>query len=403
MRFLLFVFFIGVSYCFAQSVKDTNHINYIETHEQFIPCLQSTHPLGVFISRVQHNFQKEAAKKISFSFNVSSGNVWLPYVKAYKPVNESDKDVLSSYVWHERETYFDELNTPARTIEFIADGVIRLYQLELNIPLSANQELKINSRAISLDPGKPPFSLLTSDQFIEWFHSNIAGGEDPFGRKVHGLNRTDFFYKDENGKTLKIKNGDLVLTGIDISYYYYPRFNVLQKKGFYTNFGIQLGANLSPANPSMDIGINSSLMKQFKLRKKNDIHIGLSAGALLQKVLKTGEGVLLSNNNFIFTAELFLSYRKQIGTKSSISITTTYFLQSPYNKRKDFEYIVLTGDRIRPHWHYALSHLYRMLTCHNFIISYSRGAYSIAVYLREDLYVDNAPDSQTGIAFHIAF
>jgi hypothetical protein len=60
--------------------------------------------------------------------------------------------------------------------------------------------------------------------------------------------------------------------------------------------------------------------------------------------------------------------------------------------------MVLTGNRVSTHWHYALSHLYRRLTYNTLFISYSKGFFSVSGYIKEDFFVDNAPDAQTGVA-----
>ncbi len=287
--------------CFSK--PDNDSLNTINTPDYISHNTNtlSTHPFGIFISRLIHNFQLEAEHKISLTFNISNGNVWLPYVKAYKPLNESDINEMKSMVWHWREAYFDPINSPSKTIEFSADGVIRLYQLNLSIPLSDQSELKLNSRAFSIDPGKVPYSLATSDQFIEWFHSHIHGGEDPFARKVYGLNQASISYTDENGKTLKLNRGDFIFAGIDLSYYYYPHFYSLKKRNLYTNFGFQMGVNLSKINPSLDLGLNTSLIKKINFKRKNELHLGASLGILCQKITQFGEGVQISSNRFFFS------------------------------------------------------------------------------------------------------
>jgi hypothetical protein len=401
MRFILILFIGSFINCFSQTESDSLNLNYLNTSQSFIPNTKSTHPLGVFISRISHNFQLEPAEKSSIALNISSGNVWLPYVKGYLPTNEPDKAAMEKIVWSAREFNFDFLNTPSKTIELHADGIIRLYQLNLSIPVSEKSELKINTRAFSVDPGNIPFSILTSDRVIEWVHSNIAGGEDPFARKVYGLNKTNISYTDRYGKTFYLGNGDFIFSGIELCYYYYPRINSLNKRNIYINFGLLAGINVSKVNPSLDIGLNTSLNKQVFLGAKRKLQLGVSTGILRQKVMMFGEGVQISNSKFLITSELLVNYQKEITGKGLISIGTSYFFQSPYNKKDDYKSIVLTGDRISSHWHYALSHLYRILSYNTLFISYSKGCLSFSAYLKEDFLVDNAPDVQTGIGLKV--
>jgi len=401
MKLILIVFIFECGVCFSQTKNDSVKFDSIDP-SIFINRL-STHPFGIFISRINHNFQVAPAKKTSFSFNISNGNVWLPNVKAYFPLSETDRYAMRKIVWHERGGYFDAENTPSQTMEFHADAIIRLYQLKLNIPLSIKSELSIASRAFSVDAGNVPFSLFTSDQFIEWYHSNLSRFEDPFARRVYGFDKVKIHYTDKNGKEIELKNGDFVFSGIGMSYHYYPAFKRLEKNKIYTNFGLQLGFNTTRINPSADLGFSASAIKQFNLKTRRQIHFGISAAALRQKLISFGEGVQLSNTRYLLSAEFLLDYVIPLKRNSCLSIATTYFIQSSYNKKSESDYYVLTGERISTHWNYSISHLYRVLTANYFSIAFSKGAFAVSVYAREDLLVDNAPDVQTGIGFKMSF
>ena len=238
MRFIIIILLLNYGACYSQSGYDT--LKNTEIYSTFHANTLSVHPFGVFISRINNNFQLKPDRKISISANISSGNVWLPYVKAYNPLNEDDRIAMKKIVWHKRQYEYDLINSPSKTTEFHADGVIRQYQVKFNYPISDKHELKTDIRMFSLDRGNVPASLLTSVKFIEWYHSNIAGGEDLFGRKAYGLDQARIRYKDENGKRLELDNGDFMFSGIDLSYYYYPHFNSFEKHRIYTNVGLQI-------------------------------------------------------------------------------------------------------------------------------------------------------------------
>jgi hypothetical protein len=401
MRLLIIILIGKFANCFPQSSHDTSYVNPVKSYQTFIPDMISTHPLGVFMSNINSNFQTEQESKYSISINISNGNVWLPHVKGYIPVNQSDINSMERILWHGREGIFDRVNTPSKTMDFHADGVYRVYQLKLNIPVYKKFEFRINVRSFSIDEGNSPFSLLTSDQFIEWFHSNIKGGEDPFARKVYGFNKEQVTYTDQKGKTFSLSKGDYVFSGLDFSYYYYPRINFLKNKNICLNFGLQTGINVTRINPALDFGLNSTINKYFIFGSKKKLQLAYSSGIMRQKLLKIGEGVQICSSKFLFTSELLMNYQKQVRKKSFISIGTTYFIHSPYNNKEEYKYIVLTGERISSHWHYALSHLYRTLTYNTFYMSFTKGCFSISTYLKEDLLVDNAPDFQTGIGFKV--
>lgn len=391
-----FIFLLVFKISFAQSKTDST---YKTVKSTFYTNTNSNHPFGVFISRMENNFQFSAEDKISISFGINSGNVWLPYVKSFEPINQSDRDLVGRKIWPERQWFFYNIYkiNKVKTTELHADGLIRQYQLKLNIPLNKKQELKISSRIISLDPGNVPVSLLTSDQFLEWFHTNIHGGEDPFARKDYGFNKAKIRYKDKNGRVLQMYNGDVIFTGINLSYFYYPDFKGLARRNIYTNFGSQLGINTSKYNPSIDLGINSTIVKKFEFKKSRDLNIGLTLGALRQKLVKFGNAVQMSDKQFIYNGELLVEFVKHFSKKSYFSVATTYNAQSRYFKREGFDYLVLTGDRITSHWHYAYTHLYKYLAGNNLIFTFSRGKFIYWAYLREDFAVDNSPDSQVGI------
>ncbi len=339
-----------------------------------------------------------ADRKMSVTTNYSSGNVWLPYVKSYSPVNEEDRLAMQNFPWHEREWRYDVTNSPSKTMEFHADGVFREYQIKFNFPIANNHEIKINNRMFSIDYGNIPYSFLTSDQIIEWFHSNIYGGEDPFARKAYGFNQAKLRYKDANGKTIQLNNGDFVFSGIDLSYYYYPDFIFLSSRNIYTNLGFQLGINSSRVNPSLDLGLNFTLLKKISLRNsRNQLDLGFSSSALRQKIVHFGNSVELSNKKYLCSLELLLEYVKRFNDGSYFSIATTWSVQSSYYRKSDFESLVLTGQRISTHWNHAISHLYTPLTSNTLVFTYAKGNIALWVYLKEDLLVDNAPDVQTGI------
>jgi hypothetical protein len=395
---LFFIFSIFNLFYSAQSNQDDFWNHEIENSSDIIkPYTLSTHPFGIFISRSNHNFNVRSPDKYSFSFEVSSGNIVLPYVKSYELTDPNDREKSKNLVWHVREYAFDLDKSPSKTKEFIADGVIRSYRFNFTLPLTVNHELNFSLRANSLDRGKYPFSVFTSDEFIEWFHRNIAGGKDPFSRYHYGINKAGIVYKDENDKVLKMDNNDFMISGIDLNYTYYPKLEMNKKHHIYLNFGAQLGINTSRYNPAADFGVSSSILKKMIIKNKNILSFGLSAGVLRQHVLEYGDGVNISNQDFFCSFEGLIDYKVRLRNNNRISYGINYNFQNSYNKKKDLDYMVLTGERINTHWQKTISHLYEDVEGWSFICTYSTKRFSYFVYLREDLNLDNAPDLQTGI------
>lgn len=400
---LLFIFFAISSVSTAQSDKDDFWNAEIENSSDIIkPYMLSTHPFGIYISRLNHNFNVRSPDKYSFSFEVSSGNVVLPYVKSYELLDPNDQKTAENLPWHTREFSFDLTKVPAKTREFIADGVIRSYRFTFTLPLTVNHELNFSLRSNSLDGGKYPYSIFTSDESIEWFHRNIAGGKDPFSRYHYGINKAGISYKDPNDKVLTMNNGDFIIPGFEVNYTYYPELEMNKKHHIYLNFSTQLGINTSKYNPATDLGISSSILKKLIIKNKNVLSFGLSGGVLRQHILEYGDGVNISNRDFIYSFEGLIDYKVKLRNNNRISYGINYNFQTSYNNKKDLDHVILTGERINTHWQKTISHLYDNLEGWNFICTYSTKRFSYFVYLREDLNLDNAPDLQTGIGVKMA-
>ena len=101
--FIFFVLLVFISFASAQSATEDFSRNEIENTSDIIkPNLLSTHPLGMYISRINHNFKIKSPEKYSFSFEISSGNVMLPYVKSYELTNPVDQKIAESFPWHRK-------------------------------------------------------------------------------------------------------------------------------------------------------------------------------------------------------------------------------------------------------------------------------------------------------------
>ncbi|MFT5646500.1 MAG: hypothetical protein ACI976_001182, partial [Aureispira sp.] len=155
---LFFVLFGHISFGLAQSTKEDLLSLEIENSADIIkPNILSNHPLGMYISRINHNFKVRSSNKYSFSFDVSSGNVMLPYLKAYDLTNPMDRRLAESFPLKNRPQQFDLNSVPAETKEFTADGIIRSYKFAFSLPLSVNHEITFGIRSYSLDKGTYPF------------------------------------------------------------------------------------------------------------------------------------------------------------------------------------------------------------------------------------------------------
>lgn len=384
-------------------VQDEFWTNEIEKNTDIVkPNLLSTHPLGIYISRINHNFKVRAPEKFSFSFDYSSGNVVLPYVKSYELTNPSDQEISRNMPWHTREFAFDLTTVPAEIKEFEADGVIRSYRFTFSLPLSTAHELSISLRSYSLDEGRIPFSIFTSDEAIEWFHRNIAGGKDPFSRYYYGINKAGIKYTDEENNVINMNKGDFIIPGIEINHSYYPSLAMNKKRHLYLNFNTHLGINTSRYNPVADLGLSTSIIKKYIIQNKNIFTAGFSAGALRQNIFQYGNKVNISNQKILYSMEAQIDYKKKLKNTNSLSYGLNYTFQTAYSNPKDFENLVFTGQRINTHWQQTFYHLYENLHGLSFIMTYSVKQFSYYAYIREDNKLDNAPDLQTGIGLKMS-
>lgn len=171
-----------------------------------------------------------------------------------------------------------------------------------------------------MDGGYPPYSLITSDEFIEWLHTNVIKDEDPFDRKLYGYNKTDVRYTDLNGDSFKLSAGDGGINGFEGNYTIYPSWKKLEKHLIYTNFSAQVGINTGRINPTLDAGLSTSLIKSIPLREGYEFNIGLSLGALRQGLARYDKGYEIATSPSILSNELLLSFWILYQTRRSCSI-----------------------------------------------------------------------------------
>ncbi len=367
------------------------------------PSILSTHPLGLLFTRLEGRFNAQPTKKTALEFNISSGNVWAPPVKAYIPNLEVDRNFVSQTPWHAREFVVDVDTLNAKSIEVQNDGVIKAFNFKLDIPLNNKSDLVLTLKSFLLTGGKSPFTIFTNDKFIEDFHDKIAGGEDPFDRKLYPYNEARLRYKDRNDKTMDIRKGDFIFSGIEASYYYYPEFKKLNKKNYYLNFGSHLGINTSKYNKSVDIGLSANVIKSVEINSLKKINAGLSLGGVYRKLFKfNSEPIDLGTNNNIGYIESIIEYKYQSKGGTTHAFGMDFYVQTSLNKKDEFDYVIPTknGTSFKS-WNSGISNLYR--NNNYWTLLYSFGKKNILkLYLQQDFTVNNHPDIQTGISYTIA-
>ena len=370
------------------------------------PSLLTTHHFGIFSSRIHSNFKVLAPKTTTLTINVISGNNFHPFVESYYPKNYEVQKNLSEVAWHKRNfSYIDQETTPADYMNIVIDAVIKEFRFNINIPLSKKHELGINLRSYLITKGKHPFSFFTGDETIEWFHSNINDDEDPFGRRYYGLNQVHFKYTDRNGNILRLKNNDFFISGIEFNHYYYPTLKINSTKNFFLNFGSHLGINTSKFNPSIDFGVSTNAIKKLIFKNKNELCFGIGINLLRKNVIDFDTVIDLGSNPFLSTIEGEIEFTKYTKKGNYHAFGANYQIQSRYNNFNESGYFKLIGkwQEINGGWHHGVNTLYKSLTNWSFIYTYGRSNYKLAIYLKEDLLINNAPDFQTGISVTVPF
>ncbi len=371
---------------------------------QFIQAkLIGNHPLGMYMMRLESNYRLHPIRRKRINIQISSANVWEPLVTAYKPELESDRAYLRTIKWYDREYAIDYNSLASQRISLLADAVIKGIQLAYLMPLGPDAELEFDVRSYLFTKGKIPFSFFSSDRLIEFFHSNIAGGEDPFARRVYGLDQVEMQYIDEEGRIIEKQANAFVLPGFEIHSTYFIPSEFLNSQDFYINLGSHLGVNTNAYNPSADFGISSTFIKQIPIKKNKRFQLGAGCSFTIPSFIRWGDAVNINNQSFVFTADWQLTYQVKKSKGRQWEIALNYHHQNPYQNPKDLDGIVLVGERYSSHWHYAISHLYTSLTAWSIVYNYSCRQYAFSIYLTEDVKVNNAPDIQTGVQLSFPF
>ncbi|MCU0421584.1 MAG: hypothetical protein MUC81_02145 [Bacteroidia bacterium] len=364
------------------------------------PFLLPSHPLAQFIGYVQHNFRTAPVQKITLHAGLNNANIWQPKVLGYLPHDAKVTQLLSQFPWHKRDSIFQGFPQQYDSTVYAADGVTRTLYVHTRIRLSKRDEMEVGFKGVLFSGGSLPTAFVTSDEFIEWFHSNIAGGKDPFARKRYNLNDAYLYYKDREGREINLSKNAFIIPGIQLHYYRYCHHQKLSKRNIQLGFGVHTSFNTTSFNRSFDGGISTNIQKQFKYGAKHYFTLGASVGVLQQKIITLKQSVDFSRNHTLKSVEAIFEYRKMLHAEKFRSLGLHFNYIDPYHPAREFDNITPVGNRLTSHWHLGLTHLYRNSQYWSLI--YTLGNQWIwSIYILEDFKVNNAPDIQTGISVEI--
>lgn len=369
----------------------------IDSNSVWKPFILSNHPLLIFNSRMNHNFNFTPRKQHSISTSMSRGNVWLPKVDAFHLTNQADQEKYKSILWHIRQGVYEESITKPNSLNesMEADGIFTTYHFEWSGPITKQSDFNLSFKTNQINGGKPPYSLVTSDAFLEWFHSNIAGGEDPFARKKFDYNQINLFYSDKNNNVLSKTDNSLFLTEFGTDMFYYPNSKLLNKYNLKTNIGVHAFGSVMNSMVNLDLGLALSINKVIRTTLKSTWTMGISISTIAPKVLNVSE-VEIQDKLLTNSLEAHWNYIRKLKKGRLYILGINYHLQNAINSSEDLDHAVLAGDRESSHWNYAIKKLYEPLQGWTFINSIKAGRITYSTFFREDFVVDNSPDFQVG-------
>jgi hypothetical protein len=232
--------------------------------------------------------------------------------------------------------------------------------------------------------------LLTSDEFIEWFHSNIAGGEDAFGRKNNAFGNAFFYYKDVNNNEIRIKKGDILMSEISNYINFYPKW---RPKNIHLNTSVLTGLSLINKTWTFDLGISGTAVKTFKF-DKNRLDWGVSTGIMFPSTFQD-QPVVVNNTNRLISLESHWNYVFS-KLKGEWVLGANFHMQSSYHSMQENNYNTIMRRGLTSHDHMGASHLTRWLQGWSLVLGRNWKDWSVSCFIREDFWVDNAPDAQVG-------
>jgi len=367
------------------------------------PSMLPIHHFGIFSARINQNFKKHPVKNTKLQFTFASANIFHPFVELFLPEDEAIRNKFKETIWFNRHFFIDQETTPATYENITIDGVFKNLRVDYMKKINSKHELQLTLRSYLITTGKYPFSTITSDEFIEWFHSNIAGGEDPFGRKYYGINQVNIKYQDRNGTSLSLREGQFFVAGLEINHFYYPSISSLKEKNIALNFGTHFGINTTKYNPSIDLGLSGNILKEWFFNNNNQFRAGLGLAVLRKNTINFDNIVNLGNNRFLGSLEAMIEFTKYSSKKNYHSFGVNYQVQSSFHKRDEANYYQLVGlwKEIHSGWQNGFQKLYEYQSAWSFLYTYGHKKYKLLIYAKQDLYLNNSPDIQTGFSLNI--
>ncbi len=391
--FIFLLLTISVNIC-AQNDSTSKDVLHGMVTANMLPI----HPLGIYTFRIVQNFKTQPPNHFQLNASMSNGNIWLPQVITYKPTDKSIQDYMLKTSWYSRHKRFDPSIMNAEKMTFLGDGVLLEFRADLNFGFCKNHEIGVGVRSYRLN-GVTPYSIITSDKFIEFFHAKLMGISDPFGRKNHQYNQAAIQYIDENNHAIEVAHGTSFIPGFELNYYYYLPY---LKDLISINLGVHSGFNLSKFYKGIENGVSTSVVKDFEVMK-HQFTLALGGNLVQRQSNNTATSVKINDKQLMYgfeTAIEYKRYNKKYKFWNALGIN--YYYESPYltgfSPQDDYKYLVFVGNQEFRDWYLTSGHLFESIQTFRFIYSFTKKRLTISYYLEQDFKLNNAPDFQTGFA-----
>lgn len=365
-----------------------------------LPNVHGTHPLTSFYGRI-HPVYALPVKKHAVSFSYGSGNVWLPPVKTYHPLYDSAFTRLHQVPWHKRDSVYQLMPQHHDSSSFSADGVLRTLHITYQRKSGKHGVWQVQARGLLVTSGR--YTLLVSDRFIEQFHSHVAGGEDPFSRRIYGFNAAGVHYTSRNGRSIHLGNNQFVFQGVSVDYVYQIPWLVLKQHLWNVLVQTNLTTNTSSFYRTIDAGGAVQAVKTIPLSHNSQLQLAASVQSMQLNVLRAPKAEPFTSHSHLWQYTALCSYsRSSHKPLLNWQITAMFNRQRALSNPSETERQVIAGNRYTTHWHMASTHLYR--PTENWVLIFTSGnRWRWSYYLRQDFLVDNAPDFQTGASVAFSF
>lgn len=357
----------------------------VESFAQFEPVFD----FGYQVSRSSR--MMDADTNSWFTLEVSQGNLWQDTLVVRFPTDESAKEEISQWVWHERQYPADKYEHDS--IFLFTDGIVQTFTPSVQIPFWNGQFAATARMSVLRSKGFP----MVNDNTIEWVHEHFTPTEDPFGRRANGVDQSKIYWQDSTGAVFHWQSNALKLQSISINYQkvFWRRDTLRYSTSLAGSGGIRIPFLMMHRVTSHHIG----LVGNFEWKMGDAWGVRCKALTSLSDAngLNLGSQVNFMNNDAFWLFHGMLSCKHINGFELGVGFDH----HSPWVKgmklSQDYGSMMQIANRTHHFWNAAAISLFNPTQYWTLFCGNSKGQYGWLIYLMEDLRVNNLPDVQVGV------